>query len=105
MEATVRSDRLFAGRGRDGITLGVLMDYWSRGIASRLLQEVLAWAATVGAVRVELTVHTTNVRAVSLYLRHGFQAEGTRRSSLFVGGCYVDEYLMSKLIPYDKNAA
>jgi RimJ/RimL family protein N-acetyltransferase len=55
----------------------------------------MAWSREAGLRRVELTVHTTNVRAVNLYLRSGFQVEGVRRSSLLVSGKYVDEYLMS----------
>jgi RimJ/RimL family protein N-acetyltransferase len=45
--------------------------------------------------RVELTVHTTNQRAIAAYKRCGFQVEGVRRSSLLVDGKYVDEYLMA----------
>lgn len=58
------------------------------------------WGARCGgpsqrAARVELTVHTTNERGVSLYRRHGFEVEGTRRGSLLVNGRLVDEYRMS----------
>jgi RimJ/RimL family protein N-acetyltransferase len=44
-----------------------------------------------------LTVHTSNLQALGLYLRYGFQVEGVRRHSLLVDGRYVDEYLMSRL--------
>jgi len=30
-----------------------------------------------------------------VYQRHGFEIEGTRRSSMRVDGVYTDEYLMS----------
>jgi RimJ/RimL family protein N-acetyltransferase len=42
-------------------------------------------------------VHTTNLRAIGVYLRCGFKVEGLRRSSLLVDGEYVDEYLMAVL--------
>lgn len=77
------------------LALAVLRAHWGSGIASGLLAEVLAWSKQVGIARVELTVHTTNIRAISVYLRAGFQVEGTRRRSLLVSGQYVDEYLMS----------
>jgi hypothetical protein len=50
-----------------------------------------------GLHRLELTVHTSNLQALGLYLRHGFQVEGVRRHSLLVDGRYVDEYLISRL--------
>ena len=77
------------------LVLGVARDSWSRGIGSRMLGEIVAWAPSVGLRRLELTVHTTKDRAIALYRRHGFDVEGTRRSSLLVEGRYVDEYLMS----------
>lgn len=77
------------------LSLGVAKSHWSQGIASRMMQEAIAWSLAAGLKRLELTVHTTNLRAVSLYLRHGFQVEGTSRSSLRVQGNYVDEYFMS----------
>jgi RimJ/RimL family protein N-acetyltransferase len=45
--------------------------------------------------RIELTVHTTNDRAIAAYRRCGFQIEGVRQSSLLVDERYVDEYLMA----------
>ena len=62
-----------------------------------MLREAIAWATGAGIKRLELTVHTVNARAVALYQRHGFEIEGTRRSSLRVDGVYTDEYLMSLL--------
>ena len=69
--------------------------YWSQGVASRMLAEVIAWAPGAGIKRLELTVHTANARAVSVYQRCGFEIEGIRRSSMLVDGVYTDEYLMA----------
>ena len=77
------------------LSLGVARSHWSQGIATRMMQEAIAWSLAAGLKRLELTVHTTNLRAVHLYLRHGFQVEGTSRASLRVDGKYVDEYFMS----------
>ena len=77
------------------LALGVLRAFWSQGLASRMLREVISWAPGAGIKRLELMVHTTNARAVALYQKHGFEVEGTRRSSLRVDGVYTDEYLMS----------
>jgi len=77
------------------LAIGVLRAYWSKGVASRMLGEVISWAPRAGIKRLELMVHTANARAVALYQRHGFEIEGTRRSSMRVDGVYTDEYLMS----------
>lgn len=77
------------------LALGVRHSHWGKGVGSAILGEALAWSRAVGIVRVELTVHTSNERAIALYQRFGFQVEGTRMKSLRVDGQYVDEYLMS----------
>jgi len=79
------------------IALAVRRENWGQGCASRLVSEALAWAKKAGLVRVELTVHTSNLRAISVYLRAGFQLEGVARRSLVVGGRLVDEYQMAFL--------
>ena len=77
------------------LVLGVRRSHWSRGVGSALLTEALAWSRAAGLARLELTVHTTNLRAFELYRRHGFEVEGLRQKSLLVNGQFVDEYLMS----------
>ena len=77
------------------LALGVLREHRSQGIASNMLGQVVAWAPGAGVRRLELTVHTSNDRAVSLYRKFGFEVEGTRRCSLLVDGAFKDEYLMS----------
>ena len=77
------------------LALGVRRSHWGQGVATAMLAEALSWSRRVGIVRVELTVHTTNHRALALYKRAGFQVEGTRRCSLMVAGARTDEFLMS----------
>jgi RimJ/RimL family protein N-acetyltransferase len=79
------------------LALGVLREQWSQGIASGMLGQVLAWAPGAGVKRLELTVHTSNERALSLYRKFGFEVEGARRHSLLVDGEFKDEYLMSHI--------
>jgi RimJ/RimL family protein N-acetyltransferase len=77
------------------LALGVAKSHWGQGIASRMLDEAVAWSVQARLKRLELTVHTTNLRAIAVYLRSGFRVEGVRRCSLRIDGQYVDEYLMS----------
>lgn len=82
-------------RHRATIALGVAREHWSKGAATAMLDFVLRWSRERKLRRVELTVHTTNERAIAVYKRCGFQVEGVRSSSLLVDGQYVDEYLMA----------
>lgn len=80
------------------LALGVARSHWGRGAARAMLDETRQWAQAAGLHRLELTVHTTNQRALGVYLRAGFEVEGLRRHSLLVDGRFVDEYLMALLL-------
>ena len=41
---------------------------------------------------------THNEAGIALYRRRGFEIEGTKKHSLLVGGRYVDEYYMARLL-------
>ena len=79
------------------LALGVSRSHWGLGIGRQLLAEVIAWSERANLTRLELTVHTTNLRAINLYLSSGFEVEGVRRESLLLDEAYVDEYSMSRL--------
>jgi RimJ/RimL family protein N-acetyltransferase len=79
------------------LAVAVLQEYWGRGIATQMFDQVIRWSRGAGVGRLELTVHTSNLRALSLYLRCGFVVEGIRRNSLLVRGEYVDEYAMARI--------
>ncbi|MFZ5815079.1 MAG: GNAT family N-acetyltransferase [Bacillota bacterium] len=80
------------------IVAGVLQAFAGRGIGRQLFTEGERWARQVGLRRLELTVMAHNQRAIALYSKMGFRFEGTKRDSLCVGGLYVDEYYMAKLL-------
>jgi RimJ/RimL family protein N-acetyltransferase len=81
------------------IGLGVLQASWNQGFGRSLLGAIESWARARELHRVELTVQTTNHPAIALYEKVGFEREGTKRHSQNIDGAYVDEFLMSKLIP------
>lgn len=102
-------DRLIAWLGAFGeryqrvahtalLGIGVLGAYQRRGIGQALFQEAERWARAAGLRRLELLVQSGNFPAISLYRKMGFQIEGTKRESYRIGGEYVDEYLMAKLL-------
>jgi RimJ/RimL family protein N-acetyltransferase len=52
-----------------------------------------AWRQTL--VRVELTVHADNARAIALYEKVGFETEGTLKDAVRIDGRYKDLILMA----------
>lgn len=69
---------------------------WSLGIGSALLSEAISCARSAGFERLELEVAVDNVRAASLYLKHGFVVYGKRdRAARYRDGSYGCEYLMA----------
>jgi len=80
------------------IVIGVLRDYWNKGIGRELMKSLEAWAKAKNLHRLELTVMVHNTQAVALYEKCGFEREGIKRDALLIEGKYVSEIYMSKLI-------
>jgi RimJ/RimL family protein N-acetyltransferase len=67
-----------------------------RGIGTRLLRALYAFATEHGYRKLELEVFATNGPAIVLYESHGFVHEGRRRGAVMVGEDAVDLLLMGK---------
>ena len=97
-EAILVAGQLDRIRHTGTVGIGVLQAYNGQGIGRRLMQSVEQVAAEGGIVRLELTVMTTNERAIAFYRRQGYQEEGRKIASVQIEGSYVDELLMAKLL-------
>jgi RimJ/RimL family protein N-acetyltransferase len=67
-----------------------------RGIGTRLLRALYAFAKEHGYRKLELEVFATNGPAIVLYESHGFVHEGRRRGAVMVDEEAVDLLLMGK---------
>ncbi|MGI5204320.1 N-acetyltransferase family protein [Spirillospora sp. CA-108201] len=89
----------FARARRTGyVVAGVRSGHGGRGLGGSLMRAAVQEARTRGMRRLELTVMEQNRRALSLYLKSGFQVEGLRRAALEVQGHRIDEYYMGLLL-------
>jgi putative acetyltransferase len=80
------------------IGVGVHGDWRRRGVATRLVGEVLDLADNwLGLRRLELKVFVDNDAAIALYRKSGFEIEGRLRGHALREGVYVDAYLMARL--------
>lgn len=59
--------------------IAVLSDYRNRGIGSRLLDFAIETGKSMGVNSFTLEVRSSNIGAVKLYEKHGFEADGIRR--------------------------
>lgn len=80
--------------------IGIARDWQGRGVGRRLITRLLDWADNwAGVLRVELTVHADNERAIGLYRAMGFAEEGRHRAYALKNGRYVDALFMARLHP------
>jgi RimJ/RimL family protein N-acetyltransferase len=75
-----------------------------RGVAHLLLQEALAYAASMKGLRqVNLGVNSANPAAIALYTSAGFEKYGVEKGFMMVDGVLCDEILMARVIEPDAS--
>ena len=72
----------------------VCPEWRGQALGQRLIQSCLDWARQHSILQVKLSVTVTNVAAIALYLKCGFQVYGVDPKDIFTGGKYYDELLM-----------
>jgi len=74
--------------------LGLRATHRGRGLGSRLLAAIEAWARARQGRRLELRVDVDNPRAFALYRRHGYRVEGRLVDAARIDGVRRDHYWM-----------
>ena len=72
------------------IGISVLKEYWSRGVATVLLEKLISWAKEKGIKKINLDVFENNKRAIKLYEKFGFKLEGCIEDGIFDGENYIN---------------
>ncbi len=73
-------------------------DHVGRGHGGSILRALLDLADNwLGLQRLELEVNADNRAAITLYQRHGFEIEGTRRADVLRAGVLIDSHIMGRL--------
>ncbi|EKN42610.1 GNAT family acetyltransferase [Clostridium botulinum CFSAN001627] len=79
--------------------LAVEKEYCGMGIGKNLMKSGIQWAKENGIFRITLEVDINNYRAISLYLKFGFEIEGTlRNDKMLSDGSYTSGYAMALLL-------
>jgi RimJ/RimL family protein N-acetyltransferase len=77
--------------------VGLVPEVRGRGIGALLMKKAIAAAWKRQFTRIELSVRTDNLRALALYKRLGFEADGLRRNAVRVDGKYYNVRTMALL--------
>lgn len=76
----------------------VLKEFWGYGIGERLLEQSVGWADTSGIRKMTLNVLETNMKAISLYRKYGFEEEGVlRMDKLLSDGRFYNTIVMGRI--------
>jgi len=77
----------------------VLKDYWGYGIGGFLLEETIYWADSIGIKKITLSVLETNVNAIRLYKKFGFEIEGILKNDKKLSdGKFYNTIIMGRFI-------
>lgn len=77
---------------------GVLEEYRGRDVGSHLMQRALSWAGKAGFHKVYNSIPETNQSGIEFLEIHGWDTEAIRRDYYRIGGEFVDEIMMAKLL-------
>tara|TARA_Y100001960_G_scaffold333703_1_gene440415 strand:+ start:13324 stop:13923 length:600 start_codon:yes stop_codon:yes gene_type:complete len=90
---------------RAEIYLGVLKQFQGIGVGKKLMEIADFWVRKEGLERLQLTVFSTNEKAINFYKKLGFELEGTLKNAVKMeDGSYRDELFMGKMVePIDFN--
>jgi RimJ/RimL family protein N-acetyltransferase len=83
---------------RGGLGMGLIPEYRGQGLGAKLLSSVLEHAKKFGLEKVELNVYTSNVSAIGLYKKFGFEEEGLIKRYRKLDGQYFDCLAMGKFL-------
>ena len=89
-----RKPRRMSHRGEFGIS--VRKAYWGCGVASALMEAVLAFAVENGFEQINLAVRSDNLRAIRLYEKFGFRKLCTFPAFFKLNGQYIEFDLMNR---------
>lgn len=86
-------------RHRCSIAISVLEEFWSLGVGSHFMAEMIRHAGNMGCTRMELEYVEGNSRAKRMYEKFGFSEYGIRPDALHLkNGESVSEILMARNI-------
>ncbi|WP_310380216.1 GNAT family protein [Flavobacterium sp.] len=71
-----------------------------KGFGKKMMLEIIDFCSKTGVLRIELSVASSNIKAIRLYEKAGFTKEGVMKNYTYLKSKnqFIDEVLMSKLL-------
>ena len=85
-------------RHRGSLGMGIIPAYRGSGLGKRLMLAALEQARVAEFIRIELSVHASNQRAIALYEKVGFLKEGVQRRGVCIDDRFIDTVNMALLL-------
>lgn len=80
------------------LSICVVGPFQGKGVSTALMEALMDLADKwLPVTRIELTVFADNARAIKLYRRFGFEAEGTHKAYALRDGRYADTLAMARI--------
>lgn len=77
------------------LNIAVHLGWQGKGIGKKLLEQIIDWAKHSSSLeKIQLHVRASNVAAISLYKKMGFQEEGRLKNRLKIKDRYMDDLVM-----------
>lgn len=89
---------------RGALGMGIIPAYRDRGLGRLLIETTLEEARRQGFVRIELSAHADNTRAIALYRKVGFVQEGVERDAICIDRRYGDTISMAIIDKANRDA-
>ncbi|HZG85713.1 N-acetyltransferase [Paenibacillus sp.] len=83
------------------LAIAVDPDFQGLGIGRKLVEAACVEAKAQGKRKLSLRVMSTNEKAIAFYEKLGFRAQGRLVDEFCIGGRYVDDILMYKMLHDD----
>lgn len=84
---------------RAELYLGVLKQFQGIGVGKKLMEIADFWVRKEGLERMQLSVFSSNEKAINFYNSLGFEYEGCLKNAIKMeDGRYLDEILMGKMV-------
>jgi len=99
MVGTAGFNMISFANSRAEISYDLDPNFWGKGIMLRSIKAILKFSDyTLGIIRVQATVITTNERSIKVLDRCGFQKEGCLRKYELVEGELKDYYMYARVL-------
>lgn len=81
------------------LNASVRREFWNLGIGCALLYNIIELSKKNGVIRkINMSVHSDNINAISIYKKNGFVKEGILNRDFYAHGSFHDSILMGLII-------